>query len=1113
MPLKNIKALLRALPLCLLIAGPGAPAEAAVSKTSQRVLRPSFVPAVTSSDFSAAALSTTSIQWSWSTGPFTGSGITGYHLHTSSAAEYAVLSPDTSFYIDAGLGANRVFTRWLAAYDGTGEGSDSQHIEKYTYAMPPDTFTLGTVTSTSAYLTWNFSAATAYAVECSSTGGATYVRNRDVFVPWQTIQLLSNKDYVIRLGAVNGDNELTPSIYSMFKTTTTPPLNMVMTGVALSSYTIQWQWSTSTVAGTDITGYRIYHSTIAAEADLPSADDNGVLLQSPAGIATASWTETFVDLTTPTWTAERGSETITLEYSANSRHTRWIKAVGIIENPERTLYQKYTYATAPATTTAEGFGETSMSLQWTDAQTQATKWVIDYSTVPDFTQAFSSAVVPGNPGSVIGLTDNTKYDFRIGAINGDDEQTPYHLSYATSAVYKAMTMPPPPFGFGVRTLTDTVLNFSWSTNTYRTPSYISGYGIGIDCYIGPPINDWRICQVAFVPGVASSLYGLDYLLTNSIHTRYVRANQTDPDWKAGNTGFDADPQDWDYYYDNIGSAYTGSATGATFATPPNDVSFYSVRSSTVGLTWNEPIVPATKYRVERSTSLGEHGTWIFVSSVTGNTAQDTGLTPSTTYSYRIGAINLLGFQTIGLSSATDGNRRDYSFVRSTITRHISPTMIGTAVSTIAITWSWTNTVPGVLYYNLYTSSDGVLAETLGAASWAEVSLASANARYTRRVRSVTSFGEGDYSEAAASTFANPPAAPVITSSGVHTMSLNWAPNGSARYQVDRSPDRNAWTGLKAWSDVLVSTNVNDTQLRFDTTYYYAVRGYNDDAIVSVSSSITAANTTLPLPSTFTVVYATAAVSQSVTAPLPGLGQVTVEIPAGAPDGYFAISTNAALTPIDLPKTSLDAARNKLTNASLLSVVELHLYDVFGNALASNLASQARVTFTYTDANNDDVVDGTPPLYQAASLQLFNLDAGALVWNQLNNTLLNKGAKTVYADIPHFSFYSLGSVTSAAGTLADAFAYPNPYRPGSSGLFGQSTFGDNIVFASLPATSKVKIYNLAGGLVRELADDDGDGRCLWDTRNSDGTRAASGVYLYLITTPTGGKKSGRIAIIK
>lgn len=1117
MAIPKIRSLAGILLFCLFAQGAAISAEAAVSKTSKRVLRLGAAVTLTASDFSAAALSTTSIQWSWSTAAFTGSGIDGYYLYSSSTSARAVLPPSTSFYIDAGLGVNKSYTRWLTAYDGSDEGSDSQHMEKYTYALPPTTITLSSVTAESAYVTWHFSSATAYAVECSTNGGAEYIRNRDVFVPWQTITLLSNRNYLIRLGAVNGDNELTPGVYSAVKAATTPPLDLTMTGVAISSYTIQWQWSTGTFAGTGITGYRIYHSTTTDDDTIPVDGCDGGIVHTIVGVDVSSWTETFVDIETTTYSVDAGSVTSVLTYAANSRHTRWIKAVGILESPGTFMYQKYTYAIAPATCTAV-YGdpavtyvyETYLNLNWN--LSPASAYVIDYSTAADFTLSLTSAIVSGAPATVSALTENTKYDFRLGAINGDGEQTPDNVlnPLAYSGVYRVMTRPSPPYAFSCAPFTDTALHCSWSTAAYVNISYIAGYGIGEIKYNEDGTSYWD--PLDSIDAADSREYSLDYLLTNSTHTVSIFTAQTDPAWGPVH-GFDPA-----WYYSRFGSSVL-SDEAATFATPPNDVVFDTVGARSAGMWWREPEVPATQYRVERSTTTGERGPWVFISSVTGAHFQDTGLTPSTTYSYRLGAINLLGFQTIGLSSATGGNRRDYSFVSSTITRHVAPTLYAVATGTTSIIWQWTDTVPGVLSYTLYTSSGGVIIAGLSAATtyWAEVNLSSANARYTRRVRSIAADGEGDYCEASASTLANPPAAAVITSSAMHSMSLGWAANGSARYKIDRSLDGSSWTGLKAWSDVFVSTWFNDSGLRYATTYYYAVSGYNDDGIVSVSSAIPAgANMTRPLPAAYTVVFTTATVSLSVTAPLPGVGQLTVEIPAGSPDGYFTISTGAAASPIEIAKSSLDAATAKLSNASLLSgsIVELHLYDVYGYALASNLSSPARITITYTDSNNDGIVDGTSPQMQVSTLKLFNLDTGALVWNQQKNSVINKSAKSVYADISHFSLYALGSVTSTAGALAGVFAYPNPYRPLSSGDFGQSAFGDGIVFESLPARAKVRIFGLAGTQVADLNDYDGDGRCLWNTRNPDGAKVASGIYLYVVTGPdSSDKKTGKVAIIR
>ena len=1045
----------------------------------------------TAESFKGITLSTASIQWKW---PAV-AGVDGYYLYSSSTPDRITVSSAASSYTDSGLRVNKAYTRWITSFIGAAEGAASQQVTKYTHALPPDTFTLSTVTATSAYLEWRYSTATAYAVEGSTNYGASYYRIRDAFVPWQTVQLISNKAYRIRIGALNGDNELSPGYYSSVQLATTPPLNMTMTGVAVSSDSIQWRWDNSSVVDTGVTGYNVYRSLVS-ESDGPAEGDAGELVQT-LGPNTTYWTETFAD---------NGSV-------PNSRHARWIKAAGLLESAGRTVYKRYTYAIAPsacmpASPDFKNVFTNAVNLTWTASG--ASSYIIQYATATvaqssaSFSVGLTSSVVAG-PAAVNGLQGNTKHDFRIGAINGDDLQTPDDAlnPRAYSATYKVLTKPPVTV-VSADPVTDTALRWSWSTGTYTNMEYITGYAIGIASNTAE-LGDF-VLQIASITGTGTTTYMLDYLITNSVHSRYICPKQSRPD--AGYEAFDGD---------------CVAATGATYATPPNDVSFDTVAARSIGLWWNEPEVPATQYFVERSTVSGELGPWVFLSSVTGSHYLDagldispSGLLTSTTYTYRVGAINLLGKQTSGLSSATDGNRRDYSFVSSTITKHIAPVLYGAATSTNSITWSWTNTVPGVTAYNLYTASGGVIAMGLSSStfSYPEINLSSANARYTRWIRSVASGGEGDYSSKSTSTLANPPAAPVVTSSGAHSISLGWIDGeGSTRYKLDRSADGISWTTLKTWADVFVSTWFTDTGLSFATTYYYAVSGYNYDGIVSVSSSISAANMTLPLPAAYTAVFATAAVSQNVTAPIAGVGLVTVTVPVGAADGYFFISTSAFASPADITKADLDAATAKLNSVSLLtgSIVELHLYDIYGSSVSSNLPTSARVSMIYTDANNDDIVDGTSA--QAVSLRLFSLDTGALVWNQIANSILDNGANTVYADIPHFSFYALGSVTSAAGTISDVFAYPNPYKPGSTGVFGESVYGEGIVFESLPAGSKVKIFSLAGGLVRELTDSDGDGRCLWDARNADGARAASGTYVYLVTSPAGGKKSGRVAIIK
>ncbi|MFH1097149.1 MAG: FG-GAP-like repeat-containing protein [Candidatus Desantisbacteria bacterium] len=84
-------------------------------------------------------------------------------------------------------------------------------------------------------------------------------------------------------------------------------------------------------------------------------------------------------------------------------------------------------------------------------------------------------------------------------------------------------------------------------------------------------------------------------------------------------------------------------------------------------------------------------------------------------------------------------------------------------------------------------------------------------------------------------------------------------------------------------------------------------------------------------------------------------------------------------------------------------------------------------------------------------------------------------------------------------------YPNPLSLAE----GQTGF----TFGSLPAHSIcVKIYNIAGELVYEKSTNEKP--LIWGAVNNDGTRVASGIYLFLIEDETTGQqRRGKIAVVR
>jgi PKD repeat protein len=86
-------------------------------------------------------------------------------------------------------------------------------------------------------------------------------------------------------------------------------------------------------------------------------------------------------------------------------------------------------------------------------------------------------------------------------------------------------------------------------------------------------------------------------------------------------------------------------------------------------------------------------------------------------------------------------------------------------------------------------------------------------------------------------------------------------------------------------------------------------------------------------------------------------------------------------------------------------------------------------------------------------------------------------------------------------ISGAIAYPVPYK---------STQGNVIHFKGLGSDSKIRIYTVTGRLVfsTEVLQDTFD----WNVKNGSGENLASGVYLYVIESPTS-TKNGKLIIIQ
>jgi type II secretory pathway pseudopilin PulG len=264
---------------------------------------------------------------------------------------------------------------------------------------------------------------------------------------------------------------------------------------------------------------------------------------------------------------------------------------------------------------------------------------------------------------------------------------------------------------------------------------------------------------------------------------------------------------------------SGAVAGASDSTPPSDPIGFSATtfsSSQINLTWtasSDPESGVSGYRVERCQGSG-CSSFSEISSPSSNSFSDTGLLPSTSYSYRVRAVN------------GDGLTSGYSATASAATPASSdttaPTTPGTPVasavtsSTLTLNWTASTDAVGVTGYRVercLTSSCTYAQVGTPASNSFNDSGLSANTGYTYRVRATDAAGN-------LSSYSGTVAVTTAASGG------NIAPSGTAyRWYNNTTATANtnkvAAAGL---NDANLTTDVDLSGIGGDSTNMYEAGG-------------------------------------------------------------------------------------------------------------------------------------------------------------------------------------------------------------------------------------------------------------------------------------------------
>jgi fibronectin type 3 domain-containing protein len=303
--------------------------------------------------------------------------------------------------------------------------------------------------------------------------------------------------------------------------------------------------------------------------------------------------------------------------------------------------------TDPASLTASAVGSTQINLSWqgsTDAS-GINLYRIERCSGPSCGNFSEIATVPGNQTTFqnTGLAPSTSYTYRVRA----EDAAPAHNLSGFSNLSSATTLSPPdttpptdPSNLQASAVSSSQINLSWSASTDA-----SGIGLyRIERCSGQGCGDF--VEITTVPGNQTTFQNTS-LTASTSYTYRVRAEDN------------ATPTPNSSGFSNLSSATTLNPPDTTPPTDPASLTASAVGSTQINLSWQGSTDASgiNLYRIERCSG-PSCGNFSEVATVPGNqtTFQNTGLAPSTSYTYRVRAEdaapthNLSGYS--NLSSAT-----------------------------------------------------------------------------------------------------------------------------------------------------------------------------------------------------------------------------------------------------------------------------------------------------------------------------------------------------------------------------------------------------------------------------------------------------------------------------
>jgi chitodextrinase len=527
----------------------------------------------------------------------------------------AAATVTTTTFVDAGLTANTLYSYEISARDNTDNVSNRSSVVTATTPATPDTIPPSVPTGVTATATGATTVDVSWGASADSGGSGTkdYVVYRDgaavatvATTSFADTGLTASTLYAYEISA--RDNALNMSarsapenVTTLATSDTTPPsVPGTLTASAASSTQVDLTWGAAT-DNVGVVGYLVERcSGVGCTGFAPVATRTGTSF-SDTGLAPST------------------------SYSYRVRAADLAGNTGPLSNTRSATTHAAADTTppsAPGALTASAASSTQINLSWGAATDDV--GVIDYRIERCAGAGCSNFAQFATPTSTTfsdaGLTPATSYSYRVRAVDAAGNFGPFsNSSSATTQAPPDLIAPSAPTTLTSNAVSATQIDLSWGAATDDVA--VTGYRVercsGAGCA--------SFLEVATSAGTAFSDTGLTAATSYTYRVRAVDA--------ANNLGA----------FSNTSDATTQAAPDTTAPSGPGALTSSAVSESQVNLNWNAATddVGVAGYRVERCAGAG-CTTFTQIATPTGTSFNDTGLAASTSYSYRVRAVDAAG---------------------------------------------------------------------------------------------------------------------------------------------------------------------------------------------------------------------------------------------------------------------------------------------------------------------------------------------------------------------------------------------------------------------------------------------------------------------------------------